>query len=270
MLFRSLINNIGKIPIQVLLKEGQICFSYEQEKEVIATKIKDRILGIDMNPNNIGITIVDFKNNQEVLIKSKVFKISNKTRQHDNKRNYETKEIAHQIIRIAKHYRVSEISIEELAMGAKNAGLGKNFNRLCNNEWNRELFQWMIRKLSDKNNILLKEINCRYSSTIGNILHRNLPDPCAAAFEIARRGKFQYIKKLCMWPQVDFSKIDILNLWKKTGIDLTKSIDWKALHYGLKNSKLKYRVSLDELKSSVRDFRCMNTGVIIYSDFSIP
>jgi hypothetical protein len=100
-------------------------------------------------------------------------------------------------------------------------------------------------------------------------LHRELPDPCAAAFEVARRGKYQYVKKLCMWPQVDFSKIDILNHWKKSSIDLTKSIDWKVLHNGLKNSGLKYRVALDSLKSSVVDFRCINTGIIIYSDFSI-
>ena len=72
-----------------------------------------------------------------------------------------------------------------------------------------------------------------------------------------------------MWPLVDFSQIEILNLWKKQGIDLTKSINWKALHLGLKNSKLKYRVSLDELVSSVIDFYCKNTGVVIYSNFSI-
>jgi hypothetical protein len=265
-----LTKNIVKIPIQVLLKEGQICFTYEQEKAPKSSKITDRILGIDMNPNNIGISIVDFKNNKEVLVKSKVFNISTETRKDDKKRNHETIQIAHEIIKIAKHYRCDTISFEELTMGAKDAGLGKNFNRLCNNEWNRELFQWMIKKLCDKNNIKSKMINCHYSSTIGNILYRNLPDPCAAAWEIARRGKFQYIKKLCMWPQVDFNQIDILDQWKKIGVDLTKSIDWIQLHNGLKNSGLKYRVSLDLLKSSVRDFCCKKSGIIIYSDFSIP
>jgi IS605 OrfB family transposase len=264
-----LLNNIGKTPIQVLLKDDQICLTYEQEKELISTKIQDRILGIDMNPNYIGISIVDFKNNTETLVKAKCFRMSSGTRKDDEKRNYETIQIAHQIIKLAKHYRCSEIAIEELTMGATDAKKGRNFNRLCNNEWNRTSFQWIIKKLSDKNNIILKEVNCRYSSTIGNILHRNLPDPCAAGFEIARRGKFQYVKKLCMWPLVDFSQIEILNLWKKQGIDLTKSINWKALHLGLKNSKLKYRVSLDELASSVEDFCCKNTGVTIFSNFSI-
>ena len=265
-----LINNIGVIPIQVLLKEGQICFIYDQEKAPITKNIKDRILGIDMNTSNMGATIVDFKNGKEILVKTNIFKISKATRKNDSKRNHETKEIAHNIIKMARHYRCSEVSMEELTMGAVDVGLGKNFNRLCNNEWNRELFQWTIKKLCDKYNIKCKMINCAYSSTIGNILHRDLPDPCAAAWEIARRGKYQYVKELCMYPKVDFSKIDILNRWKKEGVDLTKSIDWKELHDKLKDSGLKYRVALESLKSSVRDFCCMKTGIIIYSNFSIP
>ena len=128
----------------------------------------------------------------------------------------------------------------------------------------------LISKLCDSNNIKLKIINCAYSSTIGNILHRELPDPCAAAWEIARRGMYQYVKKVCMYPPVDFSKLNILHLWKKENIDLTGSISWVHLHNGLKNSKLKYRVALGDLKPfNERDFRCMKSGVIIYSDFTI-
>jgi hypothetical protein len=263
-----LIDNIGKITIQVLLKAGQICFTYQQDKSKSTDKIPHRIIGIDMNPNYIGISIIDFRDNQEKLIKAKCFKISNAARKDDNKRNHETIQIGHEIIKLAKHYRCAEVAIELLTMGAKDNGLGKNFNRLCNNEWNRVEFHWIIKKLCDKNHIKLNEVNCAYSSTIGNILHRELPDPCAAAWEIARRGKFQYVKQLCMYPLVDFKKIDILDQWKKIGIDLTGSINWVDLHDGLKNSKLKYRVALGDIPSNVIDFYCKKSGVVIYSNFS--
>ena len=266
---QNLINNIGIMPIQVLLKDGWICFSYEQEKSPSIT-IKDRILGIDMNPSNVGSTIIDFKNNQETLIKSNIYKISKETRTNDNKRNHETIQLAHAIIKLARHYRCSEIALEKLTMGSSNAGLGRNFNRLCNNEWNRELFQWNIRKLCDKYGIICKEVNCAYSSTIGNILHRNLPDSCAAAWEIARRSKYQYVKELCMYPLINFSKIGILNHWKKDDIDLTRCINWRDLHNKLKSSGLKYRVELCKLLCSYLDFCCKQSGITILSNFSIP
>ena len=257
-----LIKNIGIMPIRVMLKDNWICFSYEQEQSPSIT-IKDRILGIDMNPSNIGTTIIDFKNNQETLIKSNIYKISKDTRTDDAKRNHETIQLAHNIIKLAKHYRCSEISLEKLTMGANNAGLGRNFNRLCNNEWNRELFQWNIKKLCDKYGIICKFVNCAYSSTIGNILHRDLPDSCSAAWEIARRAKYQFVKVLCMYPPADFSKISILNHWKKDDIDLTSSISWIDLHNRLKTSKLKYRVELCKLLCSSLDFCCKQSGITI-------
>ena len=71
-----------------------------------------------------------------------------------------------------------------------------------------------------------------------------------------------------MFPSTNFSQIDILDQWKKTGIDLTKYINWIDLHNGLKNSKLKYRVAVDDLKSIVRDFCCRKSGINVYSNFT--
>jgi hypothetical protein len=102
-----------------------------------------------MNPNNIGISITDL--GKDVF--HEVFKFTDGTRTNKNKRNHETKEIACRIIKLALHFHVSMIVFEELTMGARNAKKCKNFNRLCNNEWNRNLFQLQIRKLSDRYNI---------------------------------------------------------------------------------------------------------------------
>lgn len=63
-----------------------------------------------------------------------------------------------------------------------------------NNEWNRTQFDWCITRLCDKYRIELTHVNCTYSSTIGNLSYRNLPDACGAAAEIARRARPQIPK----------------------------------------------------------------------------
>lgn len=206
-------------------------------------------------------TVVDFATGKEKF--AKIFCWTPKARTNVKKREYETSQIAHSIIRLARHLNVSTISLENLTMGAKNNGKGKVFNRICNNEWNRNQFQWLIQKLSDRYGIICKLVNCAYSSTIGNILHRNLPDPCAAAKEIARRGKFQYIKRLCMYPEVNFFEIPLLNQWKEEGVDFNGVNSWKALHNKIKDSKLGYRVPLDALKDSGLRFFSRRSGIVV-------
>jgi len=265
-----LLNNISKMPIQVLLKKNQICLTYEQEKIENIDKITNRILGIDMNPNNIGISITD--NGSDVF--HEVFKFTDKTRKNKNKRNHETKEIACRIIKLAEHFHVSMVVLEELTMGSRNTKKGRGFNRLVNNEWNRNLFQWQIRKLSDRYNIECKLVNCAYSSTIGNVLFRNLPDPCAAAKEIARRGPNKYVKSLCMYPNTNLSKVRVLNQWKEeeaVGLLLAKILredntspiasKWVEIHNAIKKSGIKYRVPLEDINSCVFRFNSIKSGI---------
>jgi hypothetical protein len=240
-----LLRNISQIPIQVTLKKNQICLTYEQEKEIPHSQISGITLGIDNNPNYIGVNI----SRNGVDIYNTVFSWSNKARKNDNKRKHETIQIAHRIIALAVHFHVSLVALEDLTMGARDAGLGKNFNRLCNNEWDRNEFTWQIKKLGDKNNIKVLEVNCAYSSTIGNVMYRHLPDPCAAGKEIARRGQNKFVKSLCMYPEVDFTNLPVLT-------------QWKELHNVLKNSKIKYRVPLEGISSDVFRFSSVRSGIL--------
>jgi IS605 OrfB family transposase len=262
---RYLIDNISKIPIQVQLGQHQVCLAFEQQKLPVSNQLNYRIIGIDQNPNYIGVSIVDFKDGKETLVKSKVYAWGKESRIDDNKRDHETKQIAHAIIQLAKHYRVSEVSIEDLTMGAQNAGKGKNFNRLVNNQWNRELFQWIITKLSDQLGIDVTEVNCAYSSTIGNLLHSELPDPAAAAWEIARRAHYKFQKSLCMYPPLILEDIKPIDQWKKTGFDVSKITSWVDLHNSIKNAKLKYRVQLSSIKSAVSRFSSTKSGILVYT-----
>ena len=263
-----LLSIIGKKPISVQLKKGQICLSYEQDKLPKTDRLNYRVLGIDMNPNYIGISIIDYKDNKEKLVTSRIYKWSDEARTNDNKRDHETKEIAHSIIKYANRYKVSTIGIENLTMGSKDNKKGRNFNKLVNNEWNRNNFEWLITKLCDTNNIILNNVNCAYSSTIGNILHPELPDAAAAAWEISRRAKYIYQKTLCMYPIFDIDDNRIRNRWKKDVFETFIGCEnWVALHNQIKTAKLKYRNQLDSYVSAVRDLKSIKSGIRIYTNF---
>ena len=263
-----LIKNIGKIAITVTFDKDYICLSYEQEKLPLENQLTNRYLAVDMNPQTIGVTIIDFVDGKERLVKAQTFELNNEVINDPNKRDYETAQIAHAIMKMAKHYRVGNVVLEKLTMGAKDNKKGRNFNKLVNNNWNRNQFNWLIQKLCDKFQIEFIQVNCAYSSTIGNTLHRYLPDACAAAWEIARRGFYKYEKKLCMYPPTNFDRLPILRRWKNArkleSIDVSS---WKELHDVYKSAKLKYRVSLKSLKLSGIEFCCSRSGITCLSDF---
>jgi hypothetical protein len=262
-------SRVGEIPIQVQLKAGQVCLTYEQKKCADThALVSNRILGIDQNPNSIGISILDFRDGKSHIIHTEQITWSNAARQHDDKRDHETTQIAHAIIRLATHYRVSEIALEQLTMGARDAGKGRSFNRLINNEWNRTQFDWCLTRLCDKHRIELTHVNCAYSSTIGNLTYRNLPDACGAAAEIARRAHHKYQKNICMFPPMRMDEIPLVNQWKNEGLDFTTSTSWVDIHNSIKNAKLKYRVQLSSLKSAVYRFLSTKSGLLRYTQFA--
>lgn len=73
--------------------------------------------------------------------------------------------------------------VEELKFDQGDKKKGKAYNRLTSNQF---LFNEFIRMLTKFGNVKL--VNAAYSSTIGNIVHHQYPDPVAASMEIARRG----------------------------------------------------------------------------------
>ena len=76
--------------------------------------LKDnRILGVDLNPNYIGLSVLEFKNdNSYDVIKTFCYDISKLTDKHgnQNKLKHETIEITNKIIGICKHYHIKNIS----------------------------------------------------------------------------------------------------------------------------------------------------------------
>ena len=238
-------------------------------------KIQNRVLSLDLNPNYIGWSIVDWKSeNKFNIIKSGVYSIKNLNDKDFNlknkgyssesserkyisdKRNFETIQIVKNIINKSIYYKCQIISIEDLNIKSSDKELGKRFNKLVNNSWCRNTFVNNLTKCCNIHNIKLLKVKSEYSSFIGNFLYRhlNLPDMVLASIEIGRRGyefynqyisKVKEIKKNIIRPNLSmFNKLYLKSLEEFKLQPIYK--DLIELYNFFKKSKLKYRLSIDD------------------------
>ena len=253
--------------IYIIFEETDI-YNYETKF------IKNRVLALDLNPNYIGWSIVDWKSESEFnVVKSGVYSIkklndkdfnlknkgysskSNERKYISDKRNFETIQIVKNIINKSIYYKCQIISIEDLNIKSSDKELGMHFNKLVNNSWCRNTFVNNLTKRCNIHNIKLLKVKPEYSSFIGNFLYRslNLPDMVLASIEIGRRGyefynqyisKTKQIKKNIIKPDLSiFNKLYLKSLEEFKLQPIYK--DLIELYYFFKKSKLKYRLSID-------------------------
>jgi len=237
-------------------------------------KVKfNRVMAIDLNPNSIGWSIVDwFAENKYTMIQSGTFSLkplndyrnsksvasdSNFHKYITNKRNYEIIHIAKDLFTLCRHYHCEIFSIEDLNIKASDKKLGRDFNRLVNNNWNRNLLVNQIKKHINSSSTTLVEVQPQYNSYIGNLVFRqeHLPDECLASIEIGRRGfefATQYIfsrrshQKTVIYPKLELVKNQLTLSLEELGIDIPNLESWKNILSAVKESKVKYRFSTSE------------------------
>ena len=268
-------NNL--IPITYKIDTEYIYISFDETimKSDEYFQIKNRIISLDLNPNYIGWSIVDWKSSSEFNIvktgiysikelNDKDFNFKNKGLSSDsqeriyisNKRNHEILEISKNLIDIAKYYRCEIFSIEDLNIKSSDKGNGTRFNRLCNNLWCRTKLVNNLNKRCNIFGIKFLKVKANYSSFIGNFLFRDLdmPDMVLASIEIGRRAyefnaqyiaKKSNIKKNIIQPKISDFRYLVSKSLEEFGIN-EKFESMVDLYYFFKNSKLKYRVSLDD------------------------
>lgn len=264
------------IPITYKLGIDYIYISFESS-EILEFKhtdnITDRVFAIDLNPNYVGYSVVDWISSDEYRVISSGVYSTKELNDYEyslhlssdhpikkkltNKRKYEVTKIAHALCKLANHFRCSIFSIEDLNIQSSDKCLGKSFNRLCNNQWNRNLLANIIHKICDCYGIKYLEVVASYSSFEGNLAFRKeqLPDMCLSSIEIGRRGYefyHQYIEK-----DTDKKKniifIQSLNLLANINQSLEelKFIcsfkDLKELYYSLKKARCNYRVPISDI-----------------------
>ncbi len=258
-----------KATISIKLNNDYIWITYDEKllcNPVKFNELKDnRILGLDLNPNYIGLSVIEFdkEDNFQVLYKQ-VFDLKKITDKNasKNKRQYEIIKICHTINSLINYWKCKKLSIEDLNIKSSDKGQGKNFNRLCNNVWDRTLVSNKLLILSNIYGYGLVKVNPVYSSFIGNLVYcdSETPDMVAASIEIARRSYKKY-EKNWFYPIFDIDCLD--EQWKQT---LTGVKDWKNAFLKIKNSKVKYRVLLNDIvQNAVFSKFNRKSKVIVYS-----
>ena len=281
-----------KIAYKLDLDYVYICFETTDILNVKVDHINNRVMSIDMNPNYIGWSIIDWKSDTEFnIIKSglisikqlndkelklKGFSSESKERKYiTNKRNYEIIQVVKNLINKAIYYKVQLFSIEDLSIESKDSGKGKRFNRLVNNLWNRNSFVNNLEKRCNIFGIKLLKVKSEYSSFIGNFLFRslNLPDPILSSIEISRRGyefynqyitKQKEIKKNIIQPEIDQFKHLYTKSLEEFNIE-DNQLDFIKLYYVFKKSKLKYRLSMDQFNLQFSRFFSNKSHVCLYN-----
>ena len=288
--------NQKKMPIDFKLDLNYIYITFDLNKlkseRIISEKIKDRYFAIDMNPNYVGYTVIDWIDGQNYKIvdkgcfslkdlndyddslKGKGFSSESKERKYiSDKRNYEISDIAHKLERIANHYQCEFFVMEDLSIPSKDNGKGKRFNRLCNQQWCRNRFCNILKKLCKLDKIKILEVIPNYSSFIGNLVYRSekLPDFILASIEISRRGyefnhqyilKDKEIKKNIVFGNFDEDKVVYIQSLEELGIDEIPS-SFQELYDIIKKSKTRYRFPLEQCsmmvfsKNSIRNYQTL-------------
>ena len=254
----------NKITVSVKLSDKYVWLSYDEtliQDERYKKLQSSRVLGIDMNPNYIGMSVIEFdKNDVFKILHKQVFDLSNLTissgkastdnssKYITNKLKHETIAIAHEISKSVNVWKCKTVAIEDLSITPKDQKKGKKLNKLCNNKWERRLFVTKLKMLANLHKFNTIEVNPAYSSIVGNFAYgnENTPDMVAASIEIARRA-YKKFEKGWFYPRFSIQFRD--EQWKQT---LGSVENWKDLFLKIKETGLKYRFLLrDYIQNAV-------------------
>ena len=244
------------ITVSIKLSDRYVWLTYDEgliyDARYKALQSK-RVLGIDMNPNYIGMSVIEFDKNDEFKVLHKqVFDLSKVTissgksstdsssKYITNKLKHETIAIAHEISKMVDVWKCKTVAIEDLSIKPTDQKKGKKANRLCNNKWERRMFVNKLKMLANLHKYEIVEVNPAYSSIVGNFTYgsENTPDMVAASIEIARRA-YKKFDKGRFYPRFNIQFRD--EQWKQT---LGSVDDWKGLFSKIKETGLKYRFLL--------------------------
>lgn len=253
-----------------------LTFDYNLLKTYTYKVKQNRVIAIDLNPNSIGWSVVDwFGESNYNVIQAGTFSLKPLNDYRDskpvasnsdfhkyitNKRNHEIIHIAKELFSLCRYYHCEVFAIEDLNIRATDKKLGHKFNKLVNNNWNRNLLVNQIRKYINSSSTILVEVQPQYNSYIGNLVFRqeHLPDECLASIEIGRRGfefATQYIfnrrphQKTVIFPKLELVKNQLTLSLEELGIDVPNFDCWKDILSVVKESKVKYRFSTSDAQS---------------------
>lgn len=241
-------------PFSVKLDESFIHLTFEPKPRPVGNLKNTRVMSIDMNPNEIGYSILEFGSDDNMRVVD-CGVISNDTLNGTdvsaNKRTFEVYNISKWLIQQCIHFKCAKFVVEDLTVKNKNHNFGRNVNRLINNNWCRSRLIANIAKRCQVFGVELVKANPCYSSFIGNALHGvHYPDPICSAIEIGRRGFFKFVKSKFYPKLIAFENLP--NQWKK---EVDRSYEsWLKLFNDIKKAEIKYHFSWKDSKERFKVF----------------
>ena len=239
-----------------LIKDIYIKYYKELEVKQLKNKNTNRYLGIDLNPNNIGVTILDKINNEGDFKIIKTFNYSfkhltkksskssdnEKSIYFNNKRKHERSQVINNIFKIMKYYKVAYFVMEDLEFKDPLLKGNKEFNRKVKNIWDRQLLTQLINKKCTEGGYQLILVNPIFTSIIGNFNY-HVFDPVASSIEITRRACFKYNKGL-FYPNNDlntnYTKELVASKKLHIDVNLIKDKSWVEIQTILKSYGFKH------------------------------
>lgn len=153
--------------------------------------LKGRCLGIDLNPNWIGLAVAENKGDaakieDTELLDHALIKLDMPVDASAELVRETLAAVCGRAIGMARKHRCGTIVLEKGLGKLRSRGKNRAINRLLN-YWARTVFVQMLTRRARLAGIEVLEVWAGYSSTIGNLAF-DAPDACASAAEIARRG----------------------------------------------------------------------------------
>lgn len=163
--------------VAINLSNDYVNFCFDEEaahkSSLFFKSLKEnRVLGIDQNPNYLGISVLKFaEDNSFKVLHKQVFDLTQLTKKPNNskksnrlanKRKFETLNIAHEVDKLVKNWKCKKLVIEDLKFEEKLKGKAKNM--LCKNSWDRCLFENKLKMLARLHGYETVEINPCYTS----------------------------------------------------------------------------------------------------------
>jgi transposase len=254
-------SNIHENYFNFEINETYIWISFNEPIIYKHTFKKNRILGIDLNPNWIALSIID---NGSKEIYKELIDLRELNKQNKNKKQYELSILNKHIIGLCKYYNVEYVGLEELNIKSSNKGLGKRYNKSLNNDWNRNYISNNLVKLLNINNIKYIKVNPFYTSFMGCIKNDKEYDSIAASKEVAFR-LYLMINGVKVQDYVNnFLSDSVSTRWKEMIPNIYTFKDLYNHFKTKKNSKYSYRILFNDVeKLKWSSFRLKSTKSMI-------
>ena len=207
-----------------------------------------RALGIDLNPNWIGLSVIENRNDASHLSETRMVdhalvRLGLPPGTSDEAMRETLAAVCARVIGMARNHGADLIVLEKGLGKLRSSGRNRSLNRLING-WCRTVFAAMLTRKARLAGLTVIEVWGGYSTTLGNLAFE-APDACASACEVARRGLAlsSGVKELlpAFEPGVVHRRWKDDELPESIRPDSTSARGWGELHRLIKAAKLGVR-----------------------------